>query len=150
MSGAPVSGFLKRGARQYGFLLRDWVQPHSGTGDTPLGSDRPLLRLDDTHYALRWAADAPPHQIVYPVQGTLRIMQNGSAESKEDYQLDAARGVVTLRKPVSAATEMTAGFYAFVPVRFDSDIVEMTRLSADLAELTALPLVEISRLREPS
>ncbi len=142
--------FEARRGRQYGFLLRDWLETHSGVGDAPTASDQSLSALDDdglvfglqithTQGGVSWQRN-----IVKPEADTLLLAKDGTPlVSGTDFTLDASQGIVRLTQSLAENEELTAGFYFYVPVRFDADQIEMTRLSGDLANLTPLPLVEI-------
>ena len=143
--------FEARRGRHYGFLLRDWLDPHSGAGDAPGHQDTVLRRLDARHYALCMplreiedAANAASHAPVLPVADTLLLAQDGTPlETPRDFFVDAPRGLIIFTRDMDESTRITAGFHFYVPVRFDADALEINRLSADMARLKPLPLIEI-------
>ena len=143
--------FEARRGRQYGFLLRDWLEPHSGTQSQPAASDQPLLPLDAEGVAFgllkTYAQGGAKWQrrIHKPEAETVRLARGGEPLAIDtDYALDATTGTLRLHQPLRANESLTAGFRFYVPVRFGADTLEMSRVSADLAQVSPLPLVEIS------
>ena len=84
--------------------------------------------------------------ITKPVAGTVRIALDGSELAPEaGWSLDAASGVVTFAAAPDAGVAITAGFEFDVPVRFDSDRLEVTLDLERLGSIASIPLVEIRR-----
>jgi uncharacterized protein (TIGR02217 family) len=70
----------------------------------------------------------------------MQLMQFGV-----DYDLDAATGIVTFRAgriPASGAV-VTAGFTFDVPVRFDTDFLEVDLTAFEAGAIPNIPLIEI-------
>jgi uncharacterized protein (TIGR02217 family) len=59
--------------------------------------------------------------------------------------IDTATGVVTFGTAPAAGIEITAGFEFDVPVRFDSDTLDVTLDIERLGSITSIPLLEIRR-----
>ena len=61
------------------------------------------------------------------------------------WTLDASTGVVTFTTAPANGVIVRAGFEFHVPVRFDSDTLDVTLDFERLGSITAIPLLEIRR-----
>jgi uncharacterized protein (TIGR02217 family) len=59
--------------------------------------------------------------------------------------VDTSTGLVTFAVPPGAGVPVTAGFEFDVPVRFDSDTLDVTLDIERLGSITSIPLVELRR-----
>ena len=148
-----VAFFEERRGMLYGFRFRDRADFKScapdaapspldqmiGTGDGALRS----FTLVKT-YGARFAPYV--REIRKPVDGSVRIAVNGVEKSAGvDFDLDASSGVVSFRAgrapPIGAS--VTAGFFFDVPVRFDTDYLEIDFAAFDAGEIPKIPIIEI-------
>ncbi|KKB09042.1 DUF2460 domain-containing protein [Devosia chinhatensis] len=139
--------FEERRGRLHGFLWRDGLD-HSSGGAIPHPQDQALgigngLR---TQFQLlkRYGATFDPYQraITKPVAGSVRIALGG-VEQVTGWSVDATTGIVSFAVPPAAGASVTAGFLFDVPVRFDSDRLDIELNGFDGAEIPSIPLVEI-------
>lgn len=142
--------FEARRGRHQGFLLRDFMDFHSGFGDTPQADDQKLqvpnalagqgiLRL-----VKRYGDNGPVRRIFKPQREGFMLAEAGRAlREGRDFVLHTDSGYVQLLAHNSHVPSLTAGFYFSVPVRFDADRVEVTRLDGNMAQIAPLPLVEL-------
>ena len=81
-----------------------------------------------------------------PVAGTVLIEVSGTPQSEGiNYQLDLTTGLVTFEPghiPASSAS-VTAGFEFDVPVRFDTDRLEIDLVKFDAGAIQNIPIVEV-------
>lgn len=144
--------FEERRGRLYGFRWRDRLDFSSampsqavtpldqaiGTGD---GATR-VFQLVKTYGGLH-----APYQrlIAKPVAGTVRVAVAGVEKIAPAFTCDHATGLVTFAAgqvpPTGAA--VTAGFQFDVPVRFDSDELDIDLSAFAAGEIPKIPLVEI-------
>lgn len=61
------------------------------------------------------------------------------------WSVDATTGSVTFTAAPGAGVPITAGFEFDVPVRFDSDTLDVTLDFERLGSITSIPLLEIRR-----
>ena len=85
-------------------------------------------------------------EIRKPVEGSVRIAVNGVEKSAGlDFDVDASSGLVSFRAgrapPIGAS--VTAGFFFDVPVRFDTDYLEIDFAAFDAGEIPKIPIIEI-------
>ncbi len=146
--------FEARAGRRYGFLYRDWLDDHTGTG-LPSPYDEELQPADPArHLFPLWktyqssadeAAPAPMRRRIFtPQAATLQVMRGDRLlQSQIDYQLQPRSGIIRLTEALAPDETLTAGFYFYVPVRFDVDRLNVDMVGSDLAQVTALPLIEL-------
>jgi uncharacterized protein (TIGR02217 family) len=84
--------------------------------------------------------------ITKPVSDTVRIAVAGVEQvAGTDFTLDATRGTVTFAEgaaPAATAT-VTAGFAFDVPVRFDTDFLEINLGAFEAGSIPHIPIVEL-------
>jgi uncharacterized protein (TIGR02217 family) len=148
-----VAFFEERRGRLHGFRWRDRLDHSSaapGAAVTPL--DQVIGTGDgatDTFqltksYGTLYAPYARP--IVKPVPASVRVAVAGTeAEEGTDFSCDSASGLVTfLPGHVPDVGEaITAGFMFDVPVRFDTDYLEVDLSAFAAGAIPKIPLVEI-------
>jgi uncharacterized protein (TIGR02217 family) len=150
---AVVAFFEERRGRLYGFRFRDRVDWKScppslaptstdqriGTGDGATGA----FQLVKTY----GAAHAPyARPIAKPVAGTVRVAVNDiEIPAGTAFVCDTATGWVTFTSAAvpAAGAAVTAGFEFDVPVRFDTDDLEIDLSAFAAGEVPKIPLIEI-------
>lgn len=145
---AVLRFFEERRGRLYGFRWRDRAdhssaRPGAGVGptDQPIGQgDGATTRFQLVKtYGSRFAPYA--RVIDKPVAGSVRVAVNG-VEIKA-FSVDSASGLVTLQAPPPPGAAVTAGFLFDVPVRFDTDFLEIDHSGFDAGEIANIPIIEI-------
>jgi uncharacterized protein (TIGR02217 family) len=147
-----VAFFEERRGQLYGFRWRDRLDHSSappgqaatpvdqviGTGDGALAAF-PLVKTYGSTYAPYVRA------ILKPVPGSVRVAVAGAEVAGSAFTCDATTGVVTFlpgHVPPPAAA-VTAGFLFDVPVRFDTDYLEVDLSAFAAGAIPKIPLVEI-------
>ena len=82
--------------------------------------------------------------IAKPVTGTVRVAL-GMVEQMSGWTLDTTTGVITFTTAPAGGVIIRAGFEFDVPVRFDSDTLDVTLDFERLGSITSIPLLEIRR-----
>ena len=148
---AVVAFFEARNGRLHGFRFRDWSDYKSGPpSQTPSPLDQLIGIGDGTTTAFQLVkrytsgAQAWVRTVTKPVAGTVRVALAG-AEQLSGWSVDTTIGVVTFAAAPGTGVAVTAGFEFDVPVRFDSDALEVTLDLERLGSITSIPLVEIRR-----
>ncbi|TAK49750.1 MAG: TIGR02217 family protein [Xanthobacteraceae bacterium] len=149
---AVLAFFEERRGRLYGFRWRDRLDGCSavlGTNVSPL--DQPIGEGDGARadfpltktYGGAYAPYARP--IVKPLADSVRIAVAGIESAPAHFDCDAATGLVTFVAghvpPPGAA--VTAGFRFDVPVRFDTDFLEVDLSAFAAGAIPKIPLIEI-------
>ena len=144
-----VSFFEERRGRLHGFRWRDRLDHSSaahggavtpfdqmiGTGD----GERTAFQLVK-HYGA--GTDPYVRPIVKPVAGSVRIAVNGN-EITTGYTLETLTGLITFEIPPAPDSEITAGFQFDVPVRFDTDYLEVDLAAFEAGAIPLVPVIEI-------
>jgi uncharacterized protein (TIGR02217 family) len=150
---AVIAFFEERRGRLYGFRWKDHADWKScapeaapSAADQAIGTgngSQATFQLIKRYGAVHAPYDRP---ITKPVAGTVLIASDGVAQGEGvDFDIDAARGTVTFRSgriPAPGAL-VTAGFEFDVPVRFDTDRLEVNLAGFRHGAIPAIPIVEI-------
>ncbi len=139
--------FEERRGRLHGFLWRVGLD-HSSNGGVPTASDQVIGTGDGVRSSFqltkRYGASFDPYfrVISRPVAGSVKVAVAG-IELSSGWTVDTATGGVGFSTPPALGAAVTAGFLFDVPVRFDTDRLEIELASFDGAEAPNIPLVEI-------
>lgn len=148
-----VDFFEERRGRLYGFRWRDRADYKScAPGVNPTALDQTIGIGNGSNSAFElskiYGGQFAPYrrQICKPVAESVRIAVAGIEKSVGlDFDLNAGQGLVTFRAgripPAGAA--ITAGFLFDVPVRFDTDYLEIDHAAFEAGEIPKIPLIEI-------
>jgi uncharacterized protein (TIGR02217 family) len=144
---AVLAFFEERRGRFHAFLWRDGLDFSSNGSAVPTPLDQVIGAGDGStktwQLTKRYGADFDPHlrPITKPVAGSVRVAVAGSEVT--GFAVDALSGLVTLAVAPAAGQAVTAGFLFDVPVRFDTDRLDVELTSFDAAEAPAIPLIEV-------
>jgi uncharacterized protein (TIGR02217 family) len=144
-----VAFFEERRGMLHGFRWRDRLDHSSaapGVAVTPFDQtlgfgdgDTATFQLAKT-YGGAFAPYTRP--VTKPVTGSVRIAVDG-VELDGGVAIDMTTGVVTLSEPPGPGDAVTAGFLFDVPVRFDTDYLEVDLSAFAGGAIPKIPLVEI-------
>jgi len=146
---AVLSFFEERRGRFHGFLWRDGLDHSSNGGDgTPTPFDQVIGTGDGARMAFPltkiYGASFDPYlrPITRPVSGSVRVAVDG-VETMSGWSVDGASGNVTFTTPPASGVLVMAGFLFDVPVRFDTDRLDVELSSFDAAEIPSIPVIEV-------
>ena len=146
---AVVAFFEARNGRLHGFRFKDWADFKSCLpSQTPSPTDQPIGTgngsTTEFQLAKRYTSGAQSwsRAITKPVAGTLTIALNGTPQAS-GWSVSTGTGLVTFTTAPAAGVAITAGFEFDVPVRFDTDALDVTLDLERLGSITSIPLVEI-------
>jgi len=148
---AVVAFFEARNARLHGFRWKDWGDFKSGLPSAPVTPIDQALGTGDgattafqlvKHYVS--GAQTWTRRIVKPVAGTVRVALAG-VEQVSGWSVNTTTGIVTFDTAPGAGVLVTAGFEFDVPVRFDTDRLDVTWDLDRLGSIASIPLVEVRR-----
>jgi len=144
-----VAFFEARNGRLHGFRFKDWSDYRSGPpSQTPTAIDQPIGVGDGAATAFQLVkvyasgAQSWTRAIAKPVAGTVRVALAG-VEQASGWSVDTTTGVITFASAPGAGVEIRAGFEFDVPVRFDSDLMDVTLDIERTGSITSIPLVEL-------
>jgi len=145
---AVLAFFEERRGRFHAFLWRDGLDfSSSPDGGEPSPTDQVLGQGDGANKRFQltktYGAEFDPYvrPITKPVAASVRVAVDGVETA--DFALDALTGMVTFGVAPAAGKAVTAGFLFDVPVRFDTDRLDIELSSFDAAEAPSIPLIEV-------
>lgn len=148
-----VAFFEERRGRLYGFRWRDRLDHSSAMSGVAVSPGDQLIGEGDGETAsfqlkkIYGGLHAPyARPIAKPVVGSIRIAVDGDEKEEGiDFDSDPVTGLVVFRAghiPAGSAA-VTAGFLFDVPVRFDTDFLEVDLAAFAAGEIPSIPLLEI-------
>ena len=144
-----VAFFEARNGRLHGFRFKDWADFKSclpsqspGPADQPIGTGNGAATLFQLTKRYTSGAQSWTRVITKPVTGTVTIALNGTAQAS-GWSVSTATGLITFTTAPAAEVAITAGFEFDVPVRFDTDALDVTLDLERLGSITSIPLVEL-------
>lgn len=145
-----VAFFEERRGQLYGFRWRDRLDHCSAApGGIVSPLDQGIGAGDGAtatfHLVKTYGGGfAPYHRVIdKPQANTVRVAVNGFELGPGDFSCDPATGLVTLAHPPAVGAAITAGFLFDVPVRFDTDYLEVDLQAFSAGAIPKIPLVEI-------
>jgi uncharacterized protein (TIGR02217 family) len=148
---AVVAFFEARNGRLYGFRFKDWADYKSCLPSaTPTATDQLIGTGDGStkvfQLVKRYSSGSQSwvRSIGKPVAGSVRIALAGTPKPS-GWSVDSITGLVTFSTAPAVSVAITAGFEFDVPVRFDTDLLDITLDLERLGSITSIPLVEIRR-----
>ena len=148
-----LSFFEERRGQLYGFRWKDHTDFKSslpGQAISPLDQDIGTGDGAELSFQLQkryGAVFAPYHRTVSkPVSGTVRIAVDGAElDEGTQFTVDTINGLVTIDAGSTPAVGqiVTAGFEFDVPVRFDSDRLEINVASFEHGSVPDVPVIEV-------
>ncbi len=148
-----IAFFEERRGRLHGFRWKDHGDWTSGAPEAAVTMlDQSLGLGTGTHadfqLVKRYGQAYAPYdrEIKKPVAGSVVIAVAGTAQTAGvDFDVDQATGIVTFRagRIPAAGAAITAGFAFDVPVRFDTDKLEISIQGFRHGAIPAIPIVEI-------
>ena len=148
---AVVAFFEARNGRLYGFRWKDWGDYKSCLpSGTRAATDQVIGTGDGTTTAFQltktYASGTQTwiRSITKPVVGTVTVAIGGTVQAS-GWSIDTTTGLVTFTSPPANDTAITAGFEFDVPVRFDTDQLDVTHDIERLGSITSIPLIEVRR-----
>ena len=149
---ALIAFFEARQGRLYGFRFRDALDCKScAPSETPMPADQAIGTADGVASSFQLVktyvsgSQAYAREIAKPVDGSVRVAVGGVEQTLgTDFSLDTTTGLVTfLAGHIPATGSITAGFLFDVPVRFDTDKLEINLAAFQAGHVPDIPLVEI-------
>ncbi|WP_313293110.1 DUF2460 domain-containing protein [Rhizobium rhizoryzae] len=144
--------FEARMGELYGFRFRDpldWKScgptGHVSADDQWIGTGDGVQRTFQLIKTYGDNGGEARRTIAKPVAGTVRVSVDGEEVSSDRFTLEAATGIVTFdaaHVPPEGA-EIRAGFEFDVPVRFDTDRIDVNLSAFNAGRIPAIPIKEI-------
>lgn len=137
-----IAFFRAREGRAVGFRFKDWSDYQVTAGNIGAGN------ASEDEFQLRKqyisGATTKNRTITKPVSGTVSIYVNGVLQTvTTHYTVNYATGLVTFVSPPGNGLAVTATFQFDVPVRFDTDKMDVSLDNFSIGSWANIPIVEI-------
>jgi uncharacterized protein (TIGR02217 family) len=145
---AEVLAFFEaRHGQLFGFRWKDWLDHRSCLPSaTPTAGDQVLDGTGTVRQLVKRYEDAAGfyvRTISKPVAGSVLVAVDGVPLAEgPDFTVDAATGQMTLAAD-PGESQVTAGFEFDVPVRFDTDSIEINLAAFEAGDIPSIPIVEV-------
>ncbi len=147
---AAVAFFEARNGRLYGFRWKDWGDYKSCLPSTAPAVTDQLIGTGDgtaTEFQLVKAYSSGAQTwmriITKPVTGTVSLALDGVAQAS-GWSADTTTGLVIFTTAPAIDVTITAGFEFDVPVRFDTDRLDVTHDIERLGSIASIPLIQVT------
>ncbi|MXQ07635.1 TIGR02217 family protein [Alphaproteobacteria bacterium GH1-50] len=148
---ALIAFFEARRGALYGFRWKDWADYRScgvleapAPGDQVIGTGDGLTKVFGLQKTYRSGSETYTRPIAKPVSGTVLIAVGGDPKVESvDFSVDISTGKVALTEAPGPGAVVTAGFEFDVPVRFDTDAIQVSVASFRAGEVPNVPIVEL-------
>ena len=148
---ALIDFFEARRGQLHGFRWKDWADFRSCKPSQQVSPfDQTVGRGDGvtTVFALsktyRSGVQTYQRPVAKPVAGTVQVALAGDPKVDTlEYQVDATTGLITFVSAPDIDVLITAGFEFDVPVRFDTDRLQISVGSFQAGELPDVPVIEV-------
>jgi len=144
-----VAFFEARNGRLYGFRFKDWADYKTALPSRAVSDEDQVIgtgtgaattfQLVKTYTS---GVGSWTRAITKPVAGSVRIALD-AVEQFAGWSVDTTTGVVNFTAAPGVGVVISAGFAFDVPVRFDSDTLDVTLELERLGSITSIPLIEI-------
>ncbi|ABN76251.1 TIGR02217 family protein [Cereibacter sphaeroides] len=148
---ALLAFFEARRGQLYGFRWKDWADYRSclataspGPKDQPLGIGDGISREFALVKTYRSGSEQYVRPVAKPVAGSVKVAVAGAVLVEgAGFSVDETRGLVTLAAAPAEGAAVTAGFEFDVPVRFDTDRIQISMASFQAGEVPSVPVMEV-------
>ena len=149
--GALIAFFEARQGQLNAFRWKDWADYKSCPASAAVGYEDEAIATGDgvtlAFQLVKTYVSGPSSErrvIAKPVAGTLRVGLQGDEQVETvHYSVDYATGIITFASPPAVGERVTAGFEFDVPVRFDTDRIQVSVASFQAGEVPQVPVVEV-------
>jgi uncharacterized protein (TIGR02217 family) len=146
-----IAFFEARQGMLHGFRWKDWADHKSCPAsrvvtafDQSLGHGdgaATAFKLKKTYRSGDWSS---ARQIAKPVAGTVRVAIAGTVITEGlGWAVDPATGIVSFDTPPAVGAEITVGYEFDVPVRFDTDLIQVSVASFQAGDVPKVPVIEV-------
>lgn len=149
--GVLIAFFEARHGMLHGFRWKDWADYKSCPVTKPTSSLDQSLGFGDavstafplvkTYTSGEWNST---RMIAKPVIGTVTVAIGGVEQrAGQAWSVDPTTGVVRFATAPAKGAEITAGYEFDVPVRFDTDLVQVSVASFRAGDVPKVPVIEV-------
>lgn len=148
---ALIAFFEARAGQLHGFRWKDWADYKSGPASRAVAHDDQVIGVGDGVTRVfqlvktyRSGGEAYARPVRKPVPGSVVVAIAGDPKAESlEFTLDPVTGAITFEAAPAIGAQVTAGFEFDVPVRFDTDRIQVSVASFQAGDVPAVPVVEI-------
>ncbi len=146
-----IAFFEARSGRLHGFRFKDFsdwksVGPQSliTPSDQLIGIGNGVVLSFQLSKSYVSGAQSYQRIIRKPVSGTVRVALNGVEQTLgSQFSIDTATGMISFVAAPGSGVSITAGFAFDVPVRFDSDFLDINQAAFNAGQIPNIALLEV-------
>lgn len=146
-----IAFFEARQGQLHAFRWKDWADYKSCRASAGIGFEDQLIGGGDgvtTAFQLKKTYSSGPsaqvRRIAKPVDGSVRVgLQGDEMQAGIHFTVDLGTGILNFVTPPAAGEQVTAGFEFDVPVRFDTDRIQVSVASFQAGDVPHVPVVEV-------
>ena len=148
---ALIAFFEARKGQLFGFRWKDWAHYKSGLPSRDVTfEDQPIAIGDGSRTDFQLVKTynsggaSQIRAITKPVAGTVKVgLQGDELAEGVHFNVDTGTGIVSFVSPPAADERVTAGFEFDVPVRFDTDRIQVSVASFQAGDVPNVSVVEV-------
>lgn len=139
---ALIAFFRARKGKAIGFRFKDWSDYKAknqqiGIGDSETTEFQLVKNYSSGNTIIT-------REIKKPVAGTVKVHKSGNLRgTTADYSIDYTTGIVIFAEPPEARVIITADFEFDVPVRFDTDELQLSMDNFNSGSWNSISLIEV-------
>ena len=149
--GTLIAFFEARSGQLHGFRWKDWADYRSGPAsravscdDQEIGVGDGLAEVFQLVKTYRSGAESYVRPVRKPVAGSVLVAVAGDPKVEGlEFTVDPASGEVRFATAPPLGARITAGFEFDVPVRFDTDRIQVSVASFQAGDVPSVPVVEV-------
>ena len=148
---ALIAFFEARQGQLFGFRWKDWADfkscapnAQAASGDQVIARGDGATRRFQLMKTYRSGDATYARPITKPVSGSVTAtVQDVDMHEGAHFSLDTATGIITFNEAPLDGVEITAGYEFDVPVRFDTDRINVSVASFRAGQVPDVPVVEV-------
>lgn len=142
--------FESRFGQLHSFRFRDSLDYKSCKPDEDISPTDEIIGIGDDQiqnfHLIKTYSDAAgiyKRRITKPVLETVKIALNGTEIPASEFSVDELKGIVIFTVPPPPEASVTAGFEFDVPVRFDTEHLDVSLEAFGAGQAINIPLIEV-------
>jgi uncharacterized protein (TIGR02217 family) len=148
---ALIAFFEARRGQLFGFRWKDWADYKSCSATRAPGPEDQFIAMGDgvtTAFSLQKTYQSGQNSylrpIRKPVEGSVVVSVAGDPKVESlEFTVDYANGQINFIVPPDQGARVMAGFEFDVPVRFDTDRIQVSMASFQAGDVPNVPVVEV-------
>lgn len=142
---AVIDHFYARYGRAYGFRFKDWAD-FEIAGPQSIGEGLSANHLFQIFKDYESGGYHFLRKITRPVVGTLSVWVGGVLKTETaDYTVDYSTGIITISSAPGDGVDVSVDCEFDVPVRYDTDKLDITSQTADAIQIGSIPIIELKQ-----